>query len=158
MKIGVISDTHLKNIPEPLGQRISHYFNEAAMIIHAGDVVEPGVLDFFTGKDLRLVSGNMDSWEIKQSAPPKLVINVKGYKIGVIHGWGSPTGIEERVEKEFDAIDVLIYGHTHNAASFIKNGIFFFNPGSPTDKRFAAKNTIGILDIGKSISSHIITL
>ena len=100
----------------------------------------------------------MDSWEIKQSTPIKQVIQIEGYKLGLIHGWGSPAGIENRILKEFDDIDILVYGHTHNAASFTKSGVHFFNPGSPTDKRFATKNTIGILNIGNQISSQIITI
>ena len=158
MKIGVISDTHLKNMPPDLGEHLDKHFKDVDMILHAGDVVESGVLDFFADKELKVVAGNMDSWEIKQSAPAKLVIPIEGYRLGVIHGGGSPTGIEDRIVKEFDKIDILIYGHTHNAASFTRNGVFFFNPGSPTDRRFATNNTIGILEIGKKISPKIITL
>jgi len=159
MKIGVISDTHLDNISDHLGKRILKHFKDVDMILHAGDVVELSVLDFFLDKEVKLVAGNMDSWEIKQSTPIKQVIQIEGYKLGLIHGWGSPVGIEDRILKEFDDIDILVYGHTHNAASFTKSGVLFFNPGSPTDKRFATnKNTIGILNIGNQISSQIITI
>jgi len=158
MKIGVISDTHLDNFSEHLGERILKHFKDVDMILHAGDVVELSVLDFFADKEVKLVAGNMDSWEIKQSAPIKQVIQSEGDKLGLIHGWGSPVGIEDRILKEFDDIDLLVYGHTHNAASFTKSGVQFFNPGSPTDKRFATKNTIGILNIGNQISSQIITI
>lgn len=158
MKIGVISDTHLDNISDHLGERILKHFKDVDIILHAGDVVELSVLDFFSDKEVKLVAGNMDSWEIKQSTPIKQVIQIEGYKLGLIHGWGSPAGIENRILKEFDDIDILIYGHTHNAVSFTKSGVHFFNPGSPTDKRFATKNTIGILNIGNQISSQIITI
>ena len=158
MKIGVISDTHLKNIPPELGDCLDKHFRDVDMILHAGDVVESGVLDFFADKNLKLVAGNMDPWDIKQSAPKKLVIPIEGYRVGMIHGWGAPAGIEDRIINEFDKIDILIYGHTHNAASFTSNGVLFFNPGSPTDSRFAANNTIGILEIGKNISPKIISL
>ena len=158
MKIGVISDTHLDNIADHLGERILKHFKDVDMILHAGDVVQLSVLDLFSDKEVKLVAGNMDSWEIKQSAPIKQVIQIEDYKLGLIHGWGSPVGIEDRILKEFDDIDILVYGHTHNAASFIKSGVQFFNPGSPTDKRFTTKNTIGILNIGNQISSQIITI
>ena len=158
MKIGVISDTHLNNFSDHLEERIAKYFKDVDMILHAGDVVELSVLDFFSDKKLKLVAGNMDSFEIKQSSPIKLVIPIEGYKVGLIHGWGSHAGIEDRIIKEFNDIDILVYGHTHNASSFTKNGVLFFNPGSPTDKRFTAANTIGILEIGEHISHHIITI
>ena len=158
MKIGVISDTHLKQFPDYLGERITRHFENVDMILHAGDVVELSLLDFFSDKEVRLVAGNMDSWAIKESAPTKLVIPIEGFKVGLIHGWGSPTGIEGRIINEFDDIDVLVYGHTHNASSFTRGGVLYFNPGSPTDKHFAIDNTIGILEIGKRISPKIISL
>ena len=158
MKIGVISDTHLEKFSEYLGALITQHFEDADMILHAGDVVELGILDFFSDKDLKLVAGNMDSWAIKERAPVKQVIPIEGFKVGLIHGWGSPTGIESRIISEFNDIDILVYGHTHNASSSTRGGVLYFNPGSPTDKHFATDNTIGILEIGKRISSRIITL
>ena len=158
MKVGVISDTHLKIFPASLGECIAKHFEDVDMILHAGDVVELSVLDFFSDKDLKLVAGNMDSWAIKERAPDKQVIPIEGFKVGLIHGWGSPTGIEDRIISEFNDIDILVYGHTHNASSFTRGGVLYFNPGSPTDKHFATDNTIGILEIGKRISSKIIKL
>lgn len=158
MKLGVLSDTHLKHIPQDLGERITHHFRDVDMILHAGDVVEQSVLDFFADRALRAVAGNMDSWELKQHLPEKIVFTVEGLRVGLIHGWGAPAGIEERIIQEFDAIDILVYGHTHAAVSHNKNGIRYFNPGSPTDKRFARTNTIGILEIGTSVHTRIITI
>ena len=158
MKIGVLSDTHLNRIPPILGEQLSYHFRDAEMILHAGDIVEMEVLDFFYDKDVRMVAGNMDSSTIKQRTPSKMVIEVTNFNIGLIHGWGAPKGIEDRIKNEFQNIDVLVYGHTHNAASFSKDGILFFNPGSPTDSRFTTRNTIGILEIGEQIVPHIITL
>lgn len=158
MKIGVISDTHLKKFPKHLEECLEKHFKDVDMILHAGDVVELSALDIFLDKEVKVVAGNMDSWSIKQSAPTKQIVSIEGYKVGLIHGCGSPVGIEDRIIKEFDQIDVLVYGHTHNASSFTKNGVLFFNPGSPTDKQFATKNTIGILEFGERISSKIIHL
>ena len=158
MKVGVLSDTHLKRFPEALGESIEHHFRDVDMILHAGDVVEMNVLDFFTGKKIQVVAGNMDSWELKQRNPAKMVLTIEGYRIGLIHGWGSPSGIEDRITNEFDALDILVYGHTHAAVSHTRNGILYFNPGSPTDKRFATTNTIGLLELGTSIHPQIITI
>ena len=158
MKIGVLSDTHLKTIPRHLGEALEHYFKDADMILHAGDVVESRVLDYFADRDVRAVAGNMDSYHLQELNPVKTVINAGGFKVGLIHGWGSPVGIENRIRSEFDDIDILVYGHTHNATFHTKDGVLFFNPGSPTCKRFAANNTIGILEIGERINPRIITI
>ena len=158
MKIGVLSDTHIKAIPPHLGEVIEHHFKDADMILHAGDVVESAVLDYFADRKVKAVAGNMDSYHLKELNPAKRVIPIEGFKLGLIHGWGSPVGIEDRIRKEFDDIDILVYGHTHNATSHTADGVLFFNPGSPTCKRFAAHNTIGILEIGKRINPRIITV
>ena len=158
MKIGVLSDTHLKTIPEHLGEAIDHHFKDVDMILHAGDVVEAGVLDYFAGRVVKAVAGNMDSYVLKNRNPVKMVLPIEGFKVGLIHGWGSPVGIEDRIRGAFEDIDILIFGHTHNATSHTKDGVLFFNPGSPTCKRFAAQNTIGILEIGEGINPRIITI
>jgi hypothetical protein len=156
MKIGVISDTHLSRYHQGLADAIEKHFKDADLILHAGDVVEPQALDVFGGRKVMLVAGNMDSQAIRDAAPVKRIIPVGHYRIGLIHGWGAPDGIEERLIKEFDAIDVLVYGHTHHASTLIKNGVLFFNPGSATDRRFAPFTSVGILEIEREIKPSII--
>lgn len=158
MKIGVLSDTHLTRVPPDLGDVLNQHLRDVDLILHAGDVVEPAVLHFFCDRELILVAGNMDSPAICESTPRKRVIPIGRFKVGLIHGWGAPEGIEERIMKEFDSIDVLVYGHTHRAVSHRTNGILFFNPGSPTDRRFATARTIGILEVGDEVVTSIITL
>ena len=158
MKIGVISDTHLTRDHRGLADAIERHFKDTDLILHAGDVVDPQALEVFAGRKLVLVAGNMDSQAIRDAAPVKRIIPAGRFTIGLIHGWGAPDGIEERLIKEFDAIDVLVYGHTHHASSRIKNGVLFFNPGSATDRRFAPFTSVGILEIGREITSSIIPL
>jgi uncharacterized protein len=38
------------------------------------------------------------------------------------------------------------------------DGVYFFNPGSAVDKRFAKNRSIGILEIGREITGRIITI
>lgn len=158
MKIGVLSDTHLTRVHRDLGKSLNLHFRDVDLIFHAGDVVEPAVLEFFYPKEVVLVAGNMDAASIRASTPYKKVIPLGRFRVGLIHGWGAPAGIEERIIEEFDSIDVLVYGHTHRATSHLKDGVLFFNPGSPTDRRFADRNTIGILELGERIEPSIIAL
>jgi len=46
MKIGVISDTHLKGVNAQLIRLYQDYFSDVDMIIHAGDIVSIEVVDF----------------------------------------------------------------------------------------------------------------
>jgi len=47
IKIGVISDTHLDDYDPKMQKRIAGYFDDADMILHAGDMVDLNVLKMF---------------------------------------------------------------------------------------------------------------
>jgi putative phosphoesterase len=125
------------------------------MILHAGDFVDLRIVDFFRRWNLIAVSGNMDPGEVRSLLPEKRIIDILGFKIGLIHGWGSPLGLEKRVKGEFPPLDCLVYGHTHHAANHNRSGLYFFNPGSPT-RSFTGRNTVGILSLEKEIKGEII--
>jgi putative phosphoesterase len=156
MKIGVLSDTHLTGDSLALNRIVDTYFHDADMIFHAGDIVEIDVLDVFLPKRVEAVAGNMDSVGVRSQIPIKKVITIGTFKIGLIHGWGSPAGIENRIRKEFVDIDCIVFGHTHYPINQVIEGILFFNPGSALEKRFTKKNTIGILEITDKIDGKII--
>lgn len=158
IKIGVISDTHLPGYDERLSKIVSPYFGDVDFIIHAGDLVDLRVLDIFAEHEIKAVCGNMDYPSVKETLPEQLFFEIRGFKFGVIHGWGSPSGIEERILAKTGKADCIVYGHTHNPACHKKDGVFFFNPGSPTDKRFALHRSIGILEIDKDITGRIINI
>jgi putative phosphoesterase len=158
MKIGVISDTHLAGYDEGLKRLLNDHFLDVDLILHAGDLVDIGVLDIFAGKDVRAVCGNMDPPSVRRMLPERLIFNLNNFTIALIHGWGMPFGIENKLLKEIGRVDCLIYGHTHRAANVVRDGVLFFNPGSATDRRFATLNTVGILEVGKGIKGEIIEL
>ena len=155
MKIGVISDTHLREPSGELERIVLAHFGDADMILHAGDFVDQRIVDFFRRWNLIAVCGNMDTGEVRSSLPQKRTIDVSGLKIGLIHGWGSPIGLEKRIKGEFPPLDCLIYGHTHYPVNHKRAGLLFFNPGSPT-RSFTGHNTIGILSLEKEIKGEII--
>ena len=158
MKIGVISDTHLRE-PYPEFKRwIEDRFKDVETILHLGDFVDGRIAEYLSSqKELIAVCGNMDSIDIRRAFPQKKVIERKGFKIGLIHGGGSPFGIESRIREEFDEVDAIVYGHTHTPANHQVKNIFFFNPGSPT-RSFNHQATLGILHIEEKIEGEIITL
>jgi putative phosphoesterase len=158
MKIGVISDTHLREPHPEFGKIIESHFKDVEKIFHVGDFVEWSIAEYLSSrKELIGVCGNMDSYEIQKAFPEKRVIELQGFKIGLIHGGGSPFGIESRIRKEFDEVDAIVYGHTHTPANHLVKNIFLFNPGSPT-RSFIHKATLGILHIGEKIEGEIIKI
>lgn len=158
IKIGVVSDTHLPGYDERLKKIVDEHFGDADMIVHAGDLVDLSVLDLFAGHEVKAVCGNMDYSSVKEKLPEQLFFEINGFKFAVVHGWGTPAGIEERILAKIGKHDCIIYGHSHNPVCRHRDGVLFFNPGSPTDRRFAAYRSIGVLEIDKDIRGRIINL
>jgi putative phosphoesterase len=151
MKIGVVSDTHATSFTQ-LPEQILHTLAEVDLIIHTGDFITRDVLDGLKrlGK-VKAVQGNMDSEELKRILPEKEILVIEGKRIGIIHGWGSPHGIDDRVGGMFEDVDIIVYGHSHYSQNEVKRGILFFNPGR-------AKNSFGILTVDREVRGEIINL
>jgi len=161
MKIGVISDTHIPYAAQQLPTRALDLFAGVDAIIHAGDYQDISVIEILQSiAPFYGVAGNMDAHEIRTIVPEKTVVELGGFLIGIMHGGGSPKGLEDRILNAFkgEHIDAIVYGHSHNPSNHRINNILLFNPGSPTDKRFAHCNSIGILTIQEIITGEIIEL
>lgn len=157
-RVGVISDTHLaRPIPE-LGDLLEGPFRDVDVILHAGDITELAVLEAFGGKEIIAVAGNMDSSCVRERLPGKKIWKTGKYRIGLIHGWGGKWGIEERIRREFEDIDCLVYGHTHLSAARREDGIYYFNPGSFSGLFGSGKKSVGVLELGDEISGRIYSL
>lgn len=162
MRIGVISDTHIPTITPEIPKAILEDFKEVDMVIHAGDLVDLSVLDKLrkSCKDVRVVCGNMDPYEVQAKLPKKLLIKTAKHKIGVMHGFGPPANLIGLLKEEFkgEGCDLIIFGHSHCASSENKEGVMYFNPGSPVDKTFCEYNSYGIIEINGAIEAKIIKL
>ena len=157
-RIGVIADTHLAQPSQALGDLLRGPFRDAAVILHAGDITEIAVLDAFGEKEVIAVCGNMDSQVVRERLPVKRVWNAGRFKIGLIHGWGGKQGAEERVRREFTDVDCIVYGHTHTPTARWQDGVLFFNPGSFAGFLGVGGRTVGVLELGESISGRIYDL
>ena len=158
-KIGVLSDTHIPKNALNLPKEVYKAFEKVDLILHAGDFVE---IEFFnklnTIAPVRAVAGNMDSPELREMLPEKDVVEIDGFKIGLIHGYGPRTKVLDLIKKEFGRVDAIVFGHTHFPINETENGVLFLNPGSPTDKIFALYNSYGIIEVGDSLKGSIIKL
>jgi putative phosphoesterase len=159
MKIAVLSDTHIPYAAPELPAHVLEVVKTADAIIHAGDFQVDSVIDtLLSYADFYGVCGNMDTGGMQNRLPTRRIIKLGDFSIGVMHGWGSPSGLEERLLAAFkdDPIDVLVYGHSHRVKNEMRDGILLFNPGSPTDTRFAAFQSMGILTIEETIRGEIL--
>jgi putative phosphoesterase len=157
-KIGVISDTHLREPHPEFKKMIEFHFKHVEKIFHAGDFVDWSIAEYLSSlRELIAVSGNMDFQDIRKAFPQKRIVELRGFKIGLIHGGGPPFGIESRIREEFDEVDAIVYGHTHTPANHQVKNIHFFNPGSPT-RSFIDQATLGILHLGEKLEGEIIKI
>jgi uncharacterized protein len=134
----VIADTHLprraKALPEPVWREVER----VDVVVHAGDWVEPPLLDELEQRARRVVGvwGNNDGDELRARLPEVARIELDGVRIAVVHETGAATGRERRMTAAFPDVDVLLFGHSHIPwDTTADGGLRLLNPGSPTDRR-----------------------
>ncbi len=161
MKIGVLSDTHLRTPDQSLEFILDIVFAETEMILHAGDIVSAKVLSRLEESGVIAVCGNMDDYEVAGSLPQSRIIDAAGKRIGLIHGWGSKEGLEWRIVRRFEdpRPDVIVYGHSHVPFWDRVDGVLMFNPGSAATGGYRATGTVGLIEIdGEKIEAKHISV
>ena len=158
MKLGVIADTHSRDIP----RQVLEEFKKMDFIIHAGDFCSPDDLRKLAKiNEVKAVYGNMDESALRKRLPRRDVIEWQGFKIGLFHGDGAPQKLLDLVKSEFksDELDVIIFGHSHHPMNEKIGDTLFFNPGSPNDLVIAPFCSYGVLEVeNKQIVGKIIKI
>ena len=123
------------------------YLESADHILHAGDVVDPALLDEMKSlAPLEVVMGNCDGWDVRDwGASDELEIELGGVRIAMLHDAGPRGGRAARMRKRFPEARVVIFGHSHIPWNEDEDGLLLFNPGSPTWKRQAPITSMGLL-------------
>ncbi len=156
--LGILADTHLTQLSDAVDladQLMAGPFAEVDAILHAGDMVIPEFADCFGDLPFYAVRGNMDS--ARQNIPVKRILDLAGYRVGLIHGWGPRNEVPFNVLNEFvmEQIDLLVFGHSHTPLNTYLNEILLFNPGSATDHRGNAPTcSAGLVQLGTSIRAE----
>jgi uncharacterized protein len=158
MKIVVMSDTHLTRTTDEFKMLCSEYFDGADMLIHLGDWERVELLNYLEQYPLEAVAGNMDDHLIRERLPAKKVVKAGPFRLGIIHGWGPPGGIRERIRQEFTGVDAILFGHTHQPFLIREDGVLWFNPGSVFMGRGLTRRSIGVLQIREYMEAEIINI
>jgi uncharacterized protein len=161
MRIAVLSDTHIPATADRLPEALLEGMRGSDLIIHAGDFSEFSVIQELEKiAPIECVAGNMDSNTIKRQFPVKKILELEGFRIGIMHGYGAPDNLLGCVTKEFvdDKLDCVIYGHSHIPLIKYISGVLYMCPGSPTDKVYAPYNSFGVLEIDDKITPKIVRL
>ena len=137
MRVAVLSDTHSPRFWKGCPPQVAAHLTGADLILHAGDVCTPDVLDELAAyAPVRVVLGNNDRPEVAAwGAPQTLELELEGLRVAMVHDSGPASGRVARLRRQFPAADLVVFGHSHIPMDRSEDGLRIFNPGSPTDKR-----------------------
>ncbi|BBX33702.1 phosphodiesterase [Mycolicibacterium mageritense DSM 44476 = CIP 104973] len=160
MHLLLIADTHVpkraRDLPPPVWDEV----DRADVVIHAGDWVEPALLDALSGRARRLIGcwGNNDGAELRRRLPEQAHVTLEGLRFTVVHETGAATGREARMARDYPDTDVLVFGHSHIPwDTTAKTGLRLLNPGSPTDRRRQPHCTFMTATVSRGVL-HDVTL
>lgn len=156
-RIVVLGDTHRPRGRE-LPRRLERDIESADLVVHLGDFTGVDLADALqaTGK-LVAVYGNNDVADLRHRFPDRRDIRVEGRTVRCIHGDIGGSTATAAAASETGA-EIVLYGHSHQPKVLHRNNVLLFNPGSPTQKRFAPYRSYGILTLGDDIDAQIISL
>ncbi len=140
MRIGLLSDTHIPDAARDLWPEILEAFAGVDLILHAGDLMVPRVVD-----DLEQVAptlaaqGNHDEGlHVDPRIQPVHILDLEGHTLVLLHqfdpfDWGFKK--LSRILPADRHADIVIYGDTHYEHVEVMQGTLVINPGSPTFPR-----------------------
>jgi uncharacterized protein len=148
--VGVISDTHGLLRPEAI-----RALRGADMIIHAGDVGSPAVIEELRGvAPTFVVRGNIDKEHWATTLPMTAVVEVGDRLFYVLH---------DISQLDFDpaaaGFAAVVFGHSHVPSMETREAVLFLNPGSAGPRRFKLPVAIARVRVsGERIDSEIVEL
>ncbi len=148
--VGVISDTHGLVRPTALGALAG-----AELIVHAGDVGTPDVLDQLRAvAPVVAVRGNNDRGPWAGELSTTEVVELDGVLLYVLHDVK-----ELDLDPRAAGFRVVIAGHSHRPGIEERDGVLFLNPGSAGPRRFTLPITVARLRLrGGALAATIVPL
>lgn len=150
MKIGIMADSH-DNLPKIRAAMELFQQEGVGLILHAGDFVAPFAVRAMTPAPCRVLAvfGNNDgeriglakAFEAIGEVHPRIAtVEVEGRRIGVVHQDELVAPIAAG-----NALDLLVYGHTHRLDIRREGRVLIVNPGE-VGGWLTGKSTVVILD------------
>ena len=134
--VGLISDTHGLLRPE-----VYTHFKRCDLILHAGDVGKPGILDELERMaPTTAVRGNVDTERWAQKLKFTEQVELGDWSLHLLHD-------VSQLQTPQENTNIIVYGHSHQFAAKNKNGIWYINPGSAGPRRFLLPVTIAIMTL-----------
>jgi putative phosphoesterase len=140
-KIGLISDTH-----GLLRQEAVEALRGSELIIHAGDVGKPEILDTLRAlAPVVAVRGNVDTADWAQVLPETAVAQAAAVTIYVLHDVNALD-----LNPLAAGFQVVVSGHSHKPGSHERDGVLYINPGSAGPRRFQLPVTVARLNLERT--------
>ena len=142
----VIADTHIPRRAKALPGGLRPHLERADLILHAGDLMDPSLLDTLAGyAPVKAVRGNLDP--PANRLPEALRFGFGGVLVAMIHDSGPKKGRRNRMRRRFPEARIVVFGHSHIPWLEDEGGLLLLNPGSPTDKRRQPDYTFALLHV-----------
>jgi len=149
-RIGVISDTH-----GLLRAEAVQALAGAELIVHAGDVGGPEVLDALRAvAPVVAVRGNNDRGAWAAALAETEVVEHGGRSLYVLHDV-KQLDLDPRAA----GFDAVIAGHSHQPRIERRDGVLYLNPGSAGPRRFRLPVALAWLDLDpEGLAAEIVRL
>lgn len=140
-RIGLISDTH-----GLLRKEGVEALRGSELIIHAGDVGKPEVLE-----ELRKIApviavrGNVDNGPWGQVLPETAVAEAGAVLIYVLHDVNALD-----LNPSAAGFQIVVSGHSHKPGKTERSGVLYINPGSAGPRRFQLPVTVARLKLERA--------
>ncbi|HEY1305628.1 MAG TPA: metallophosphoesterase family protein [Vicinamibacterales bacterium] len=146
----MISDTH-----GLLRPRAVEALTGSTLILHAGDVGDPKVLEALrTIAPTIAVRGNVDTSEWARTLPVTEVVEVGALHLYMLHNLA-----DLDVDPDAAHFAAVISGHTHRPKADVRNGVLFLNPGSAGPRRFRLPVAVARMTVvGDRLTHEIVDL
>lgn len=139
--IGIISDTH-----GLLRDEAVRALQGSDLIIHAGDVGKPEILDALNSiAPVTAVRGNVDTGAWALRLPATSVVEAGSTLIYVLHNLQ-----DLDLDPAASRFHVVVSGHSHVPSRDERHGVIYLNPGSAGPRRFSLPITLARMDLSKT--------
>ena len=149
MLVGVISDTHGLLRPQAMDA-----LRDANVIIHAGDIGKPDILEKLRDIAPVFAVKEMYTQDWAERLPDTQTVPVGVHKFCVLHDFS-----QLAIDPLQAGVAAIIFGHSHKPSIETRNGVIYLNPGSAGPRRFSLPICIArILVSGKRLEPSIVHL
>jgi putative phosphoesterase len=134
----LISDTHGLLRPQAL-----EALRGSDLIIHAGDVGKPEILDALrTLAPVVAVRGNVDKADWARTLPETAVAEAGVVQLYILHDVNALD-----LNPKAGGFHIVVSGHSHKPGKCERDGVLYINPGSAGPRRFELPVSLARLDL-----------